>query len=190
MRRLRERRCARGRKNLAASSAALGIAASAALAGPANATTFDRKALEEALDDEYRAEATYQAIIDKFGAVRPFINIIEAERRHAGMVKRQYARLGIEAPENPYLGEIEAPESLLDACKNGVEAEIENIALYDRLLPKVSDPQVRETLGRLQAASRDNHLPAFQRCVDRGGTPGMSRGGGGGGGGGYRGGWG
>lgn len=187
MSRSHQRHCDRGRGNLAAPSAALGIAASAALAGPANATTFDRKALEEALDDEYRAEATYQAIIDKFGAVRPFINIIDAERRHAGMVKNQFSRLGIEPPENPYLGEIEAPESLQEACKNGVEAEIENIALYDRLLPKVSDPQIRETFGRLQAASRNNHLPAFRRCVARGGAPGMGQGRGGGRG--YRGGW-
>ncbi|MCB2078814.1 MAG: DUF2202 domain-containing protein [Novosphingobium sp.] len=147
------------------------------------APSFDQQALHDALDDEYCAEATYQAIIEKFGPVRPFINIIRAEQRHSEMVKQQFARLGMDVPENTHLGAIEAPVSLLAACKAGVEAEVENIALYDRLLPKISDPQVRATLTRLQAASRDNHLPAFRRCVARGGTPGRGGGRGGGGGG-------
>jgi rubrerythrin len=157
-----------------------------AMAASAQASDFDRKALADALDDEYRAEATYQAVIDRFGEVRPFINIIRAEQRHADMVKQQYTRLGIAAPANPYLGKIAAPASMLEACEQGVTAEIENIALYDELLPKIGDPQVRATLERLQAASRDRHLPAFQRCVERGGTPGRGpgagrgRGGGGG----------
>lgn len=189
-------RCRRRRhRRRIGTAAAIGLAAGAA-AATAQASDFDRKALADALDDEYRAEATYQAVLDKFGDVRPFSNIIRAEQRHAGMVKNQYARLGMAAPANPYLGEIAAPESLLDACKAGVEAEIENIALYDKLLPKIGDPQIRATLERLQAASRENHLPAFQRCVDRGGTPGRGPGGGmgggmgqGGGGGGWRGGW-
>ena len=34
--------------------------------------------LLEALDDERKAEATYAAVIEKFGEVRPFINIIDA----------------------------------------------------------------------------------------------------------------
>ena len=118
--------------------------AAAAIAVPAQATELDRKALADALDDEYRAEASYQAVIDKFGPVRPFINIIEAEKRHSSMVRGQYARLGMSAPENPYLGKLKPPASLLEACEQGVEAEIENIALYDRLLPMITDPAVRQ----------------------------------------------
>ncbi len=39
-------------------------------------------ALLEALDDEYKAAVTYAQVIDDFGPIRPFVNIIEAERRH------------------------------------------------------------------------------------------------------------
>ena len=169
----------RRRRRRRAGWAAAPALAAAAIAVPAQATELDRKALADALDDEYRAEASYQAVIDKFGPVRPFINIIEAEKRHSSMVRGQYARLGMSAPENPYLGKLKPPASLLEACEQGVEAEIENIALYDRLLPKITDPAVRQVLSRLQAASRDNHLPAFKRCVARGGTPGRGPGGGG-----------
>jgi hypothetical protein len=41
------------------------------------------KALCEALDDEYKARATYRKVIEAFGPIRPFVNIVEAEDRHA-----------------------------------------------------------------------------------------------------------
>ncbi len=133
----------------------------------------DSEALSVALDDEYRAEAIYAAIIKKFGDVRPFINIIEAERRHSSRVKEDMDRIGLSyADKNPYLGKIDAPASLLDACRRGVTAEQENIALYDRLLPSIKDTQIRDTLTALQWASRERHLSAFERCVARGGTMG------------------
>ena len=53
-----------------------------------------------ALDDEYRAEAIYDAVMQKFGEVRPFINIIEAERRHAAMAKAETILLN-DAPVLP-----------------------------------------------------------------------------------------
>ena len=39
-------------------------------------------ALLEALEDEYKARATYRLVINKFGQIRPFINIIQSEERH------------------------------------------------------------------------------------------------------------
>jgi len=124
-------------------------------------------------------------VLNKFGQVRPFSNIIRAEQTHAQMVKAELKRNGWSYPDNTYLGKVKtylgkvkAPASLLEACRIGEKAEIDNIALYDRLLPKVSDAASRAVLERLQWASRENHLPAFQRCISRGGTPGKGSGGG------------
>ena len=125
------------------------------------------KVLLDALEDERKAEATYAAILDKFGPVRPFTNIIEAERRHARAIERQMTRLGFPIPKNHWEGKGEAPASLTAACEAGVQGEIENIALYDRLIPQIEDPEVRRVLRNLQEASRENHLPAFRRCLDR-----------------------
>lgn len=137
----------------------------------------DVAALQEALDDEYRAEATYAAIIERFGEIRPFINIIQAERRHAERAKAEMDRLGIEyAAVNPFIGTIAAPDTVLAACEAAVQAEVDNIALYDRLLPQIEDPQVHATLTALQGASQERHLPAFRRCVDRGGEMGRGPG--------------
>lgn len=123
--------------------------------------------LLDALDDERKAQATYAAVIAAFGPVRPFINIIEAEGRHAAAIMRQLHRLGIAIPADRWAGRVAAPASLAAACEAAIEAEIENIALYDRLIPAITDPDIRGLLERLQAASRENHLPAFRRCLTR-----------------------
>lgn len=125
------------------------------------------KILRDALEDERKAEATYAAVIEKFGEVRPFINIIDAERRHSAAIERQMTRLGFAIPANHWEGKGEAPATLVEACSMAVEAEIKNIALYDRLLPAIADDVVRQVLQNLQDASRDNHLPAFRRCLER-----------------------
>lgn len=125
------------------------------------------KILLDALDDERKAEASYAAVIDKFGPVRPFSNIIEAEQRHASALERQLRRLGLTVPPNPWAGNVTAPATLEEACKSAVEGEIENIALYDRLIPTIDDPATRQVMENLQAASRERHLPAFRRCLDR-----------------------
>ena len=118
--------------------------------------------LLDALNDERKAEATYAAVIEKFGPVRPFINIISAERRHATAIEHQMDRLSFEIPENEWEGKIDAPSSLAIACEQAVNAEIENVALYDRLIPLIRDASVRNVFERLRDASRDNHLPAFR----------------------------
>jgi len=123
--------------------------------------------LRDALDDERKAEATYAAVIKKFGPIRPFINIINAERRHSQAIVDQLDRLGMEIPENRWEQQAVAPSSLKAACEQAVQAEIDNIELYDRLIPQIWDSVVREVLQNLQDASRDNHLPAFKRCAAR-----------------------
>jgi len=123
--------------------------------------------LNEALDDERKAEATYAAIIEQFGPVRPFINIVDAETRHSRAIERQMERLGIAVPPNDWIGKGVAPASLVAACEGAITAEIENIAIYDRILPYVQDATARRVLENLRAASRDNHLPAFRRCLAR-----------------------
>jgi hypothetical protein len=132
--------------------------------------------LNEALLDECKARDTYRKIIDTFGAVRPFINIVEAEQRHIESLLTLYQRYNIPLPAIPDPDQIGVPDSLLEACQMGVVAEIENLTLYDRLIEATDLPDVVEVLQRLQAASRDNHLPAFQRCVERGGAAGQKAG--------------
>jgi len=53
------------------------------------------------------------------------------------------------------------------ACEAGVQAEIDNAALYDRLLNSTQRPDILTVFQALRSASQDRHLPAFQRCAQR-----------------------
>ena len=124
--------------------------------------------LKEAIEDEYKARATYQAVIDKFGPVRPFINILQAENRHVDALLPLFHKYGIEIPTDNWAIKAKAPESLLDACLAGVHGEIDNGKMYDRLLANSNNyPDVQHVLRNLQRASQQNHLPAFQRAAQR-----------------------
>lgn len=127
-----------------------------------SATTAE--ALDVAIDDEYKARATYDAVIAKFGPVMPFSNIRNAETKHIVALVQLYDHYGIQAPSDPYAGQLGAPGSVQEACQIGVEAEIANAAIYDDLLEEVTELDVITVFERLQAASLDKHLPAFERC--------------------------
>lgn len=58
----------------------------------------ERRALEEALDDEYKSHATYAQVIRDFGPIRPFINIVNAEARHVSALLAIFERYGLSAP--------------------------------------------------------------------------------------------
>ena len=132
--------------------------------------------LHEALLDEYSARNTYRKIIDTFGPVRPFTNIVEAEQRHIESLLTLFEKYNVPLPAVPGTEQIKVPDSLLKACEMGVDAEVGNLAMYDRLIDATDLPDVIHVLQRLQAASRDSHLPAFQRCVERGGNTGQGPG--------------
>jgi rubrerythrin len=128
-----------------------------------------RHALTLALLDEYKARSTYQSVVDRFGPVRPFGNVLAAEENHVTALTHHFRRLGLEIPQ-PDSKLRAAPTSLAEACRAAVEAERENVALYTRLLPMVAgDPAIENTFRTLQAASRDRHLPAFEGCAARAG---------------------
>jgi hypothetical protein len=129
-------------------------------------------ALHEALDDEYRAWATYDQVIAAFGAVPPFSNIRDAEARHIEPLRTLFTRYALPLHENPWLGKAPHYASRREACEAGVAAEIANAALYERLLTSTQRPDILTVFRSLQEASQQRHLPAFRRCIERGGTGG------------------
>ena len=136
-----------------------------------------KAALLEALtgpEGEYAAYAMYNAVIDKYGDVEPYVTIREAEARHITALQRQLDKYGIDYPtENPYIGKVEAPDSLEAAAKAWADGEIANVEMYDRLLAQVPAdeyPDVVRVFENLRAASLNAHLPIFQAAAENGGT--------------------
>ena len=120
-------------------------------------------------EGEYAAYATYAAIIDTYGEVNPFTNIMASEARHIEALTSILDAYGVPYPEeNPYLGTIDVPESLAAAAQAGVDAEIANVDLYEGQLEAVADyPEITEVFLNLQSASLHQHLPAFERAAER-----------------------
>ncbi len=125
-----------------------------------------------ALDDEHKAFSVYTIIIESFGEVKPFSNIINAEASHISALTNALEAAGVAVPENPYLNGEKArpvaPASVQEACEIGVGAEIANAALYDdELLPMVTDnAELTGIFTTLRDASATKHLPAFQSCAN------------------------
>lgn len=155
-------------------AAALGaLAAGAAPAWAQALTDAQRQAALTALDDEYKAYALYEATIEKFGAVRPFVNIVKAEGEHIAAITAVLAADGTPIPPNPYLEGTKPlpplPDTLGEVCAEGVQAEIDNYSLYDNeLLPiAAGNDELERVFQSLRDASQFNHLPAFERCATR-----------------------
>jgi hypothetical protein len=133
--------------------------------GPLTASEID--ALRAALDDEYRAWATYDQVITDFGETPPFSNIRAAEARHIEALRGLFDYYGLPLPTNPWSGKVTRYANLQEACAAGVAAEIDNGALYERLLASTQRPDILSVFRNLQEASQQRHLPAFQRCAQR-----------------------
>ena len=125
------------------------------------------ESLNKAIDDEYKAFSTYEAVISKFGNIRPFIMIIRAEEQHISSLKAIFDKYGVTIPENPYAN-LAIPETISMACSVGVQAEIDNAALYkNELLPSVeSYEDITRVFVNLMNASQEKHLPAFEKCAN------------------------
>jgi hypothetical protein len=121
-------------------------------------------------DGEYAAAASYLAVLDKYGSVEPYQTIYQAELRHIDALIRQLERLGVEVPDNPYLGQITAPDDLVAAAKAWTLGEVLNVELYDQLISKTGNSNLLKVLGNLRSASLDSHLPAFELAAQGDGT--------------------
>ncbi|WP_418180282.1 ferritin-like domain-containing protein [Aliarcobacter lanthieri] len=122
--------------------------------------------LQIAVYDEFEAYETYSKIIEKFGNITPFINIKEAEAVHYSVLIQLMQKYNIEVPINDFSTTIiDIPNTIIECCELGVAEEINNISMYNNLLSFAVDSDIIDVLFKLQAASYNNHLPAFRNCV-------------------------
>lgn len=121
------------------------------------------------INDEYKARAEYQAIIDEFGAQTPFANLVRAETMHISALTRLFEAYELEVPSDNGSKYAVVPDSLEEAYAIGVKAEVDNIALYDKYLDEDLPVIVERVFTSLQNAS-ENHKATFEAYED-GRTP-------------------
>ncbi len=126
---------------------------------------FGQYSLEDmltyAIIDEYNAKMTYEAIIDTYGNIKPFTNIVVAEQMHIDLLLPLFETYGIDVPADDNVV-TSVPDSIASALQTGVVAEENNIALYDAFLSQTLPDDVRDVFESLQAASY-HHLEAFSK---------------------------
>ena len=146
-----------------------GYGASAAVEAGRAITIVDR--LRWAVEDEYLARGEYEAVMARFGAMRPYDNIMAAEEQHLAWLKAEYQARGLPFPTDGSASSVVVPTDLKAAAQAGVDAEIANIAMYSSFLsrPELSRPEnasVRDLFERLKRAS-ENHLRAFKTQLSK-----------------------
>lgn len=122
-------------------------------------------AMKAGILDEYNAHATYAAVIEQFGEVPPFTNIMASEAQHIAAWEFLFDRyaLLLPAPTQPDVPEF---ETLADACAAAAAAEIANFGLYDNMMATFEDyPDLLHVATVLRDASELHHLPAFESCA-------------------------
>ena len=139
--------------------ASAAVPLSGAKAGLADKDLTLADMLTYALQDERIARTEYQVIVDTFGSSRPFSNIIKAEETHIGYLVDLFADRKLAAPADD-TAKPAAPKDWASAIEAGRQAEIDNIAMYDRFLAQNLPADVRQVFEQLKAASQ-NHLRAF-----------------------------
>ncbi|MCH3916774.1 MAG: hypothetical protein LKE40_04800 [Spirochaetia bacterium] len=127
--------------------------------------------LRYAIEDEYLAHAEYEAILAQFGTQRPFSNIVQSEVQHISMLTDVYDAHGIAVPEDKGAEHVVMPADIKEALETGVQAEIDNIAMYEKfldseLLSGSEYADVKDLFIQLRDASK-NHLSAFQNALKR-----------------------
>ncbi len=141
--------------------------------GSAGASADAELTLEEmltyAIQDEYLARAEYEAIMEEYGNVTPFSNIIRAEESHISQLVPLFESNGFEVPADDAADHVVLPASLDEAYQTGIDAEIANIAMYELFLAQDLPDDVRTVFENLMAGSQ-SHLSAFENAASGGGA--------------------
>ncbi len=133
------------------------------------ATDINVSELEEMLtvliNDEYKARAEYLALVEEFGSVSPFVQLINAETMHVEALSNLFIAYDLAIPSDNGADFAVVPDTLEEAYAIGVQAEIDNIALYENYLDLDLPIAVQTVFENLMNAS-EHHLAAFEARVD------------------------
>ncbi len=165
---------AMGPEQSAQTSAPDATAGAGVLDGPVDLTGYgsmgaladENLTLEEmltyALEDEYYAHTEYEMILDKFGDVRPFSNIVGSEQTHINALIPLFEAYDYRVPDDESAGLVTIPDTFEEALGLCAEAEVYNIDMYEVFLEQEVPDDVRTVFEQLKRAS-ESHLEAFSR---------------------------
>jgi hypothetical protein len=120
--------------------------------------------LSQAILEAYSVLNLYRQVIDTFGNVTPFSQIVFSEQQQVRALTQTAEQYGMSVPANPGLAAAPTFKTLNAACTAGADAEWTQAALIDQLKPAIRHSDILQVFDNLQKASLKNHLPSFQTC--------------------------
>lgn len=152
------------------------VATTAPAEKPADDAT--KALLNAAYEEERLARDLYTLFSDSYDGARPFSTILRSEQQHMNSVAALMRLYGVAVPPadkapGSYDGalqalydewRIEGLASIEGARQVGVDLETRDIADLEQLAARTTEADIRATLERLLAGSR-NHLRAFEAAV-------------------------
>ena len=128
---------------------------------------YEKQALSIAINEEYKARAIYREVLDQFSPIDPFTWILRDEQMHVNWLANLHAKYGLKVPQDQWSGNVALDlDSKQQACELGAQAETDNAAAYDDMLPQITHSDIASTFTKLRDVSQYRHLPAFQRWAD------------------------
>jgi hypothetical protein len=129
----------------------------------------EKDALVNTLQEEYLARDVYQAVIAKFGSIRPFANILKSEEQHVAALTALFTKYSLAVPADTQATRVSTlmagVATVDDALNLGITVEKEDIALYEQLMKAVDNQDILQVFGNLKSASLDRHLAAFENVL-------------------------
>lgn len=123
------------------------------------------KMLVYAIQDEYLAREEYDIAIQNYGEEKPFSSIIDSEVIHINWLKELFKAYNLEIPEDKAKSFLGIPADFKAAIHGGIDAEIENIAMYDAFLKKEIPEEVKVVFTKLRDASK-GHLFVLKKRLE------------------------
>ncbi|UUV19673.1 DUF2202 domain-containing protein [Fusobacteria bacterium ZRK30] len=122
--------------------------------------------IKYSIEDEIFAKTEYEKIMKTFNIDRPFSNIKRAEETHMELLQPLIEKYNVRY-EKLEEKDLVVPKTLKETFEIGVQAEIDNIAMYEKFLKDENLPDdVREVFTYLRDGSK-NHLRAFERQLSK-----------------------
>lgn len=123
------------------------------------------KMLIYAIQDEYLARMEYEIAIRTFGEEKPFPSIINSEVIHINWLKELFIKYEFSIPCDESMNYLDIPSSFTEALKQGVEAELENIEMYEYFLSYSIPDDVKSVFTKLRDASK-GHLFVLKKRLE------------------------
>lgn len=119
-----------------------------------------------ALEDEWLAYAQYAEVINVFGDVFPFVSIMNGEQGHVDALLPLFKAYNVEVPANIAIDYVSVPKTIEEAFQLGVDAEKNNVAMYEQFMNQGLPEDVEKVFTALMDSS-NVHLNSFESQLNQ-----------------------